>query len=377
MPAVSLEEDQELAESFHRAEDVVATLLSRLHCDPIAVDPAVWPIHNWESLLWALQQQVHHGPCEDCRGQDMYADILAEHKYAPHHWYACCATRLGKESHIKKWELLGSMSPIDAATKYIDIVNEVVPGWNASYDADVALLTEWTADGAAHCCSNCNQGFTLLNRRHHCRRCSRLVCAPCSSNRLGLRLFPGLPQKMQRVCDGCVSDMSPLVLTALAKGLALPPPPPSQSLQPSHSVNLDPAELTDEQAKPEVKKAISKQNLIKRGYLERMVGSRFQKRWEKLFFVLLVRKGSIGIYTHEDDMAPIEVYKLGGYSIRVKSEKRRPHQFKVEHATQTPIRLCATSLREMNEWISAFSQAIEACNASDMVRAKESSSSSL
>ncbi|RHY13872.1 hypothetical protein DYB36_008921 [Aphanomyces astaci] len=89
---------------------------------------------------------------------------------------------------------------------------------------------------------------------------------------------------------------------------------------------------------------------------------------DKFFFVLLVRKGSVGIYTHEDDMAPVEVYKLAGYTIRVKSEKRRPHQFKVEHATLTPIRLCVSSLREMNEWITAFSQAIDACNASDTIR---------
>ncbi|RHZ00702.1 hypothetical protein DYB35_001486 [Aphanomyces astaci] len=91
-------------------------------------------------------------------------------------------------------------------------------------------------------------------------------------------------------------------------------------------------------------------------------------RRRKFFFVLLVRKGSVGIYTHEDDMAPVEVYKLAGYTIRVKSEKRRPHQFKVEHATLTPIRLCVSSLREMNEWITAFSQAIDACNASDTIR---------
>ncbi|RHY27909.1 hypothetical protein DYB32_006443 [Aphanomyces invadans] len=68
--------------------------------------------------------------------------------------------------------------------------------------------------------------------------------------------------------------------------------------------------------------------------LDLLVRSVPTHRWEKFFLVLLVRKGSVGIYTHEDDMAPMEVYKLAGYSIRVKSEKRRPHQFKVRrHAS--------------------------------------------
>ncbi|ETV65144.1 hypothetical protein H257_18070 [Aphanomyces astaci] len=377
--------DPELATEFSRAEAVVTTLVSRLHCDPVSLDPALWPLHNWQSLLWALSQQARHGSCDDCRGQANYEVFAAASRMHPSRpWFAsCCVGRMARDSYMKKWELLGAMPSMDAATKYIDIVNDVLPGWDATPGPDVALLAEWTADASSFCCSNCGEGFTLLNRRHHCRRCSKLVCAPCSSTRLGLRLFPGLPQKMLRVCNGCVSAMSPQVRSALAKGLPLPPTTSEAGQATTETrtatvISIDeeeqergnspPPQQIASPPKQEGKKVAPKQGLIKRGYVERMVGSRFQKRWEKFFFVLLVRKGSVGIYTHEDDMAPVEVYKLAGYTIRVKSEKRRPHQFKVEHATLTPIRLCVSSLREMNEWITAFSQAIDACNASDTIR---------
>ncbi|ETV97069.1 hypothetical protein H310_09891 [Aphanomyces invadans] len=376
--------DPELADELSRAEAVVSILLSRLHCDPVSVDSAVWPLHNWESLLWALSHQARHGSCDDCRGQPDYENFSAASKmHSARPWYAsCCAGRLGRDSYMKKWELLGAMAPGDAAAKYLDIVSDVLPGWDATPGPDVALLAEWTADASSYCCSNCGEGFTLLNRRHHCRRCSKLVCAPCSSTRLALRLFPGQPLKIQRVCNGCVSTMNPQVRSTLEKGLPLPPSSytseSGQATTESRTATVLSVESAEGDPSPQDDavsrtthagmKAVPKQSLIKRGYVERMIGSRFQKRWEKFFLVLLVRKGSVGIYTHEDDMAPMEVYKLAGYSIRVKSEKRRPHQFKVEHPILTPMRLCVTSLREMNEWITAFSQAIDASNASELLR---------
>ncbi|GAM18660.1 hypothetical protein SAMD00019534_018350 [Acytostelium subglobosum LB1] len=41
---------------------------------------------------------------------------------------------------------------------------------------------KWVEDNKAHNCSKCNVGFTLLNRKHHCRRCGLVFCQKCSSN---------------------------------------------------------------------------------------------------------------------------------------------------------------------------------------------------
>jgi len=39
---------------------------------------------------------------------------------------------------------------------------------------------EWTPDAEAPVCQLCKRKFWLLERRHHCRRCGRCVCGPCS-----------------------------------------------------------------------------------------------------------------------------------------------------------------------------------------------------
>jgi len=38
---------------------------------------------------------------------------------------------------------------------------------------------QWTPDNEALVCSSCNTKFTLLNRRHHCRRCGKIFCNSC------------------------------------------------------------------------------------------------------------------------------------------------------------------------------------------------------
>eukprot|EP00658_Telonema_sp_P-2_P035195 TRINITY_DN25638_c0_g1_i2.p1 TRINITY_DN25638_c0_g1~~TRINITY_DN25638_c0_g1_i2.p1 ORF type:complete len:185 (+),score=35.51 TRINITY_DN25638_c0_g1_i2:133-687(+) len=40
--------------------------------------------------------------------------------------------------------------------------------------------TEWVKDEDARQCQVCGNKFSFLNRRHHCRRCGRVVCAACA-----------------------------------------------------------------------------------------------------------------------------------------------------------------------------------------------------
>jgi hypothetical protein len=73
--------------------------------------------------------------------------------------------------------------------------------------------------------------------------------------------------------------------------------------------------------------------IVHGGELELFHGTGFRKLWQKFFVLLLIRKGSLGVFTNAQEQQsgknPIEVHKLTGYTIRIKSQKKRPHQFRV------------------------------------------------
>lgn len=51
-------------------------------------------------------------------------------------------------------------------------------------DSEEIVLPHWQPDDELSSCSICGAHFTFLTRRHHCRRCGRLVCATCSPHRI-------------------------------------------------------------------------------------------------------------------------------------------------------------------------------------------------
>ncbi|TSV02061.1 Zinc finger FYVE domain-containing protein 26 [Bagarius yarrelli] len=57
---------------------------------------------------------------------------------------------------------------------------------------------DWIPDHQRHICMVCQrERFTMFNRRHHCRRCGRLVCHACSSRKM---VVEGSEEPV-RVCD--------------------------------------------------------------------------------------------------------------------------------------------------------------------------------
>jgi len=64
----------------------------------------------------------------------------------------------------------------------------------------------WVPDAEANTCMHCKKTqFSLVNRRHHCRKCGTVVCAPCSSKRF---LLPAQSSKPLRVCTSCYDELS-------------------------------------------------------------------------------------------------------------------------------------------------------------------------
>ncbi|KAM3871059.1 zinc finger FYVE domain-containing protein 26 [Diretmus argenteus] len=66
---------------------------------------------------------------------------------------------------------------------------------------------DWIPDAQQHVCMVCKrERFTMFNRRHHCRRCGRLVCHACSERKM---MIEGCPDEDVRVCDQCYAYFHP------------------------------------------------------------------------------------------------------------------------------------------------------------------------
>jgi hypothetical protein len=60
----------------------------------------------------------------------------------------------------------------------------------------------WKQDGTTTNCPYCRVKFTMVKRRHHCRKCGNLVCGDCSKRRFQLTDKGG----KERVCDDCAAS---------------------------------------------------------------------------------------------------------------------------------------------------------------------------
>lgn len=80
---------------------------------------------------------------------------------------------------------------------------------------------EWVKDDEAIHCMCCRRAvFTMLMRRHHCRRCGRVVCFACSSNRMQI---PELYEDVAvRVCSDCVKQTQELEAKSMANKTSTP-----------------------------------------------------------------------------------------------------------------------------------------------------------
>lgn len=64
----------------------------------------------------------------------------------------------------------------------------------------------WVPDKDTQVCMHCKKSqFTLINRRHHCRKCGKVVCGPCSSKKV---MLTHQSNKPLRVCLTCHDELS-------------------------------------------------------------------------------------------------------------------------------------------------------------------------
>ncbi|KAI6206583.1 FYVE zinc finger [Aphelenchoides besseyi] len=69
----------------------------------------------------------------------------------------------------------------------------------------------WIKDEDCKKCMLCTSKFTIVNRRHHCRCCGRVLCADCCAIRRQLP-YMQVDEKRQRVCAPCNSTLDRIEL---------------------------------------------------------------------------------------------------------------------------------------------------------------------
>lgn len=95
----------------------------------------------------------------------------------------------------------------------------------------------WQADDEVSRCFLCDSSYTFFNRRHHCRKCGRVVCGSCSDQ--AIQYFPGTlvanadgsssrlrSWERYRTCDEC-ADTTLMIQRALAETAESSPAPES------------------------------------------------------------------------------------------------------------------------------------------------------
>ena len=87
-------------------------------------------------------------------------------------------------------------------------------------DSPQQMITRpvWVPDAVAKECMVCHTKFSTFVRKHHCRRCGRVVCSSCSPHHVSLASSdPGSSShtpssgehtKLERVCKECFKEMT-------------------------------------------------------------------------------------------------------------------------------------------------------------------------
>ncbi|XP_070599194.1 zinc finger FYVE domain-containing protein 16 isoform X2 [Erythrolamprus reginae] len=88
----------------------------------------------------------------------------------------------------------------------------------------------WLPDLEASKCMNCQAKFTFTKRRHHCRACGKIFCAPCCNRKCKLQFL----DKEARVCISCYGSINKA--QALEKMISSTGPASSSSLSESSAV---------------------------------------------------------------------------------------------------------------------------------------------
>ncbi|UYV72658.1 PLEKHF2 [Cordylochernes scorpioides] len=145
-------------------------------------------------------------PLEDITVEDLADDGVMKHGWlirTPSKSFAVYATSASEKQEWTTYMIKYGKEQLEKTGKIPEKENAAV----------------WTPNSEASICMNCRKTqFSLLKRKHHCRKCGSVVCKSCSSNKY---LIVAVSPRPQRVCDTCYDK-----LTAVRPPIVIRPVPP-------------------------------------------------------------------------------------------------------------------------------------------------------
>uniref|UniRef100_A0A2M4CYZ5 FYVE-type domain-containing protein n=1 Tax=Anopheles darlingi TaxID=43151 RepID=A0A2M4CYZ5_ANODA len=153
-------------------------------------------VHGQGQLSSAKVRNPHHEglyighECVDCLLR-IYASKALEYKVFP--------TELDPLYHHRRDPTLGEVG----STMSLDSLAGELPVTGVPFvlPKEIPARDQWVKDEETLHCMCCRRTFSMLNRRHHCRRCGRVVCHSCSKRKQRLGSF--YEEIPVRVCDDC------------------------------------------------------------------------------------------------------------------------------------------------------------------------------
>ena len=98
---------------------------------------------------------------------------------------------------------------------YSDLMSIMMLLLVVSGDSQLVTKPVWVPDAMSKECMICSVKFTAFVRKHHCRRCGRVICSTCSPHRISPELqtrshmhHASDSKKLERVCKECFKDAS-------------------------------------------------------------------------------------------------------------------------------------------------------------------------
>eukprot|EP01118_Nematostelium_gracile_P018466 TRINITY_DN819_c0_g1_i3.p1 TRINITY_DN819_c0_g1~~TRINITY_DN819_c0_g1_i3.p1 ORF type:complete len:427 (+),score=78.59 TRINITY_DN819_c0_g1_i3:539-1819(+) len=220
-----------------RSEKILSEPAVELKDIPQTAHKVTWsrkyPFRGAKSPPWVIHDYIPKSPANDKKKEDFLGfeedDDFYDKEYEDSRLTE--TTEMTAPTLFNEWKTFQSPAPsriLDSLANMLKPFSPFSPGPTAADVEDVLDFDNkvepmilpsprnrprragsssgiWINDHEVEYCPLCIQTFSILLRKHHCRRCGRIFCSKCSSKK---SMVPEIDDRNEsRVCDVCYSQI--------------------------------------------------------------------------------------------------------------------------------------------------------------------------